>query len=260
MRKLNLGMVMGGALLAAACGGNVDEAPAPEQKASDIVRGTTENGRNYVMNLRFTYNGFDTSTGNPLIGNCTGTLYAPRTVLTAAHCINPIRNAGKPNQFTDSVRSVLIYIGNNYAADLQALTSAGGGDPASGVPAAPAASRFMRADSWETHPSWDPTGTLFPDLAVVYLDREPRLPPNNTKVDALPIGRTRLGSSAVGLPFTIVGYGANVAFSADIQQNAGSGTKRSGTSPFVGAPVTNAVPPHPHPGLGNPSVLAGCFS
>jgi len=62
------------------------------------------------------------------------------------------------------------------------------------------------------------------------------------------------------LPFTIVGYGANVAFSADIQQNAGSGTKRSGTSPFVGAPVTNAVPPHPHPGLGNPSVLAGCFS
>jgi trypsin len=257
MSKLNLGIAC--LVFAAGCSGGEGAGEQTTETESAIVRGTTENGRNYVMDLRFTYNSVNTQTGVHLTGNCSGVLYAPRTVLTAAHCINPVRNAGTANQFTDSVSSVLVYIGNNYAADLQALTTAGGGDPASGVTAAPAASRWMKADSWETHPSWDPTGTLYADLALVYVDREPRLPPNNTKVDPLPIGRTRLGASAVGLQFTTVGYGANVAFSADIQQNAGSGIKRTGLAPFVGAPVTNPLPPHPHPGVLNPTVAASLF-
>ena len=258
MHRVRRGIVATCLLVAAGCGeGNVDESLA--ETHSPIVRGTTENGRDYVMNLRFQYNSFSIPSGVQNVGNCTGTLYAPRTVLTAAHCINPIRNAGTPNQFVDSVGLILVYIGNDYAADLQTLTNAGGGIPANGVPPPPAASRWMRADSWEAYPNWDAAGTLFPDLAVVYLDREPRIPPNNTKIDALPIGRTRLGSSAVGLPFTIVGYGANIAFSADIQQNAGGGVKRTGTAPFVGPPITNPLPPDPHPGLGNPTVRNGLF-
>jgi hypothetical protein len=262
MLKWDLGIVGTGLLFAVGCGGGDLGRPEPGREseigseASEIVRGTTENGRNYVMNIRLAYNSINTQTGAQLTGNCSAVLYAPRTLLTAAHCINPIRNAGKPTQFVDSVASILVYIGNNYAADLQALTSAGNGRPEDAVPAPPVASKWMKADSWETHPSWDPVGTLYPDLALVYLDREPRLP-TNTKVDALPIGRTRLGQSAVGLPFTIVGYGANVAFSEDIQQNAGSGVKRVGLSPFVGPPITNPLPPHPHPGLGNPTVVAG---
>ncbi|HYP99654.1 MAG TPA: trypsin-like serine protease [Polyangiaceae bacterium] len=269
MLKLNLGIIGTGLLFAVGCsGGDLGRSETGSASASgndtavgstseEIVRGTTENGRNYVMYLRIGYQ--SVTSGHQTMGNCSAVLYAPRTLLTAAHCIRPIRNAGTPNQFVDNVSRMLVYIGNNYDADLQALTTAGGGDPFNGVPAAPAASKWMKADSWEAHPSYDATGTLYPDLALVYLDREPRLPttPTPTKIDALPIGRTRLGQSAVGLPFTVVGYGANIAFSEDIQQNAGAGLKRSGLSPFVGTPVTNPLPPHPHPGLGNPTVVAG---
>jgi len=255
MLESHLGIVATALLFAVGCsGGDIARSGSGSESdvrsaSSEIVRGTAENGRNYVMNLRIRY-----SSG--FVGGCSAVLYAPRTLLTAAHCLKPIRNAGQPSQFVDSVAGILIYIGNNYAADLQALTTAGGGFPENGVPAAPAASKWMKADSWEAHPSYDALGTLYPDLALVYLDREPRLAPN-TKVDALPIGRTRIAQSAVGLPFTIVGYGANIAFSEDIQQNAGSGIKRTGLSPFIGTPILNPLPPHPHPGLGSPAVVAG---
>jgi hypothetical protein len=221
------------------------------QLGEAIVRGQTENGRNYVMNLRIAYQSVSLPSGVQNVGFCSSVLFAPRVLLTAAHCINPIRNAGTADEFVDSAVSVVAYVGNNFAADLAAL----GPDPLAAVPAAPAASRFMRADSWETHPSWD-VETLFPDLAVVYLDRQPRIPPN-TIVDPLPVGRTRLGAATVGQLMTIVGYGASRSLNAEGTLLEGTGVKRRGTSPFVGTPITNPLPPDPHPGILLPSVRNG---
>lgn len=207
-------------------------------ESSELVRGTVENGRNYVMALRVEFTNGQTTF-------CSSVLFAPRVLLTAAHCIAP--NASRV------AARVMAYIGNNYEADLAAL----GPNPYNAITAAPAPSRFMRADSWETLPGWNPA-TVANDLAVVYLDRQPRLPPN-TIVDPLPLGRTRLGSSVVGQLMTLVGYGGSKALTEDISQVEGGRIKRIGSAPFVGAPVTNPLPPHPHPGLGIPSVLNSLF-
>ena len=253
-------MVFAAAALAGCSGltdGELDsEAPETElelgQTEEAIVRGQTENGRNYVMNLRIEYQSVDLSTGVQNVGFCSSVLFAPRVLLTAAHCINPVRNAGTPDEFVDTPVRILAYVGNNFAADFAAL----GADPFTAIPAAPAASRFMAADSWETHPNFD-QATLFPDLAAVYLDRQPKLPPNNTIVDPLPVGRTRLGSANVGQLMTIVGYGASKSNDALGTSVEGVGVKRRGTSPFVGAPVFNPLPPDPHPGLLNATVRNG---
>lgn len=240
------GWVLGG------CGSGSDELELNiDERGSDIVRGTVENGRNYVMNLRIEYTSFSLPSGESNVGFCSSVLFAPRVLLTAAHCINPLRTTSDGSTFVDAPQRILAYMGNDFQADLAAL----GPDPAAQVPAPPAASRFMLADSWETHPDWD-VDILFPDLAVVYLDRPPRLPPN-TIVDGLPVGRTRLGAANVGQLMTIVGYGASRAFNAEGTQVEGQGIKRRGTSPLVGQPVINPLPPDPHPGVLLPNVRNG---
>ena len=85
------------------------------QTEEAIVRGQTENGRNYVMNLRIEYQSVDLSTGVQNIGFCSSVLFAPRVLLTAAHCINPVRNAGAPDEFVDTPARILAYVGNNFA-------------------------------------------------------------------------------------------------------------------------------------------------
>ena len=56
---------------------------------------------------------------------------------------------------------------------------------------------------------------------------------------------------------TIVGYGASKSNDALGTSVEGVGVKRRGTSPFVGAPVFNPLPPDPHPGLLNATVRNG---
>jgi hypothetical protein len=201
-----------------ACGGGsgVDEVGSTDEA---IVRGTVDNGDPQVVALRVE--------GSTVL-NCTGTYVAPRVVLTAAHCI------------PDYVSRILIYHGNNYRADLANLTE---------VPAPGTRSPWALADSWDRHPDWDPA-IVFPDLAVVYLDRWLPFGP-------LPYARWRLEDKEIGKLGEIIGYGANKALSEDIQQHEGENIKRSGMVPFMGSPAQDPKPPHPHPGLDLPEVRAG---
>ena len=70
------------ALAFAACGQQPEATPEEPliSVESDIVRGTLENGRNYVMAIRTEFND-----GGATF--CSSVLFAPRVLLTAAHCI-----------------------------------------------------------------------------------------------------------------------------------------------------------------------------
>jgi hypothetical protein len=203
-----------------ACGGGSGPEPS-ESLGQAIVRGEVENGRPQVVQLTLEMPpGFAQ-------GTCTGTYIAPRVVLTAAHCIPT----------TTMYTRVLVYQGNNYLEDYPGLTE---------VPAPGTDSPWALADSWETHPDWDPA-IVYPDLGIVYLDRP--LP-----IEPLPIGKWRLEDRQIGQLGQIVGYGATKALSADIQQHEGEGIKRSGYVPFLGSPPQEPKPEDPHPGLDLPEV------
>jgi hypothetical protein len=83
---------------------------------------------------------------------------------------------------------------------------------------------------------------------VVYLDRSPPF-------DPLPLYRNRLDSSWVNRLATLVGWGANLALSEDIQITEGFGVKRTGQAPILGSPTAaDYDPDDPHPGMLIPAV------
>ena len=64
------------------------------KKSDQIIRATSNGGRNEVVMLFAVVarrNGFFNRT-------CTGSYYAPRVVLTAAHCLEGVLNAGSPTR------------------------------------------------------------------------------------------------------------------------------------------------------------------
>jgi hypothetical protein len=216
------------AMLFASCGGpgaSQNAAPTPVQEVqSDIVRGSPESGFPQVVLLEA-----QLTNGGRL--RCSGSYVGPRLVLTAAHCVRPALL--NPN-------GILVYYGNDFATDRAQLTSV----PAPGEP-----SVWARSDSWQQHPNYQ-AALNYPDLAVVYLDRD--LP-----FDPLPIFSGPVAASWIGKQAEIVGWGGSKAITADISQVEGSGVKRSGFATIAGSPTASDFhSDDPNPGILDPAIRA----
>jgi secreted trypsin-like serine protease len=199
------------AWLSTGCGSSEIASEATAQSQQRVVRGTVVPStgvpsitRPYVVLLQFTGGGKAAPSSF-----CSGTLIAPRVVLTAAHCI--------PNIY---IARAYAYWGNDLASDISQQYSI----PAPGQP-----SVWANVDSWQVHPDYL-KNHFDADIAVVYLDRQPPF-------DPLPIYRNRLDSSWTNQMATLVGWGANKALSQDIQETEGFGVKRTGKAPIIGTPT-----------------------
>lgn len=226
MNRRMEGLLLLGALLAAACGTSAEPQAEAEGGSADLVRGATDSGHPAVVGV---YSAFcQGSCQEATTRACTGTYIAPRLVLTAAHCLPP----------TPSGR-VWVFHGTEFYAALKA-----------GIQAAPPGqpSDWAAAENWRLHPEWD-TQTLYADMAVVFLDRELPMAP-------IPVAPWRLERRDLGKLGTMVGFGATKAFDPLITQTEGAGTKRSGKAPFIGSPPQSPKPVDPHPGLDLPEVRA----
>jgi len=218
-----------GAWVLAACG-SADQAETDLGTSEQgIVRPTQTGGRNEVVMLYAIL-------GNGGTRLCSGGYFAPRVVLTAAHCL-------------ENVRQVFVYHGDNdYTVDLGQLQPQPDGTFLPPPPGSP--SVWALADSVEQHPQWDPE-LIYPDMGAVYLDR--KLP-----FDPLPLYRNRLGNSWLNQQVTISGWGANVATGPVTA--TGYGTQRTGISRFLGSPtVADYHPDDPNPGMLNATVRNNTF-
>ncbi|HET9955354.1 MAG TPA: S1 family peptidase [Polyangiaceae bacterium] len=199
-------------LLLAACSGapEMTSEEASDSSQENIVRGTVDAGHPQVMALLV-----PRADGSQEF--CTATLYARRTLLTAAHCLV-------------GAELVLAYHGNDFMNAFDQL----GQDPKTWT-------NWAQAVDWKIHPKWDPK-TWSADIAVVHIDRDPPFPP-------LPLATKEIGKSYVGSMAQLVGYGG-LASEADNATPIDAFIKRFGTTKYQGTPAASPLPPNPHPGLG----------
>jgi hypothetical protein len=204
----------------AACG-EIDD--GVETKTGEIIRATSNGGRDQVVMLYgLLFN------GGTII--CSGSYYAPRVVLSAAHCFpaNP------------GVYQMFVYYGDNFQQDLPELTP----DPLGGLKPPPigSPSHFSKADSWQINPAYNSTLNSA-DMAVVFLDRKPPF-------DPLPLYRNRVNAN---VPVTITGWGSNSAPTPTT--GAGFGVQRTGRTITLGSPTAaDYHPDDPNPGMLDPAV------
>lgn len=213
-----------GALMLSGCSSGSDTDLATVQEA--IIRPTQTGGRNeVVMVYAFLSNGTGART-------CSGAYFAPRVVLTAAHCL-------------ENVREVFVYYGDNFAQDAAQLQQ--GPDGLYQVPPPSPTAVFSKADSFEQHPQWD-ANLNHPDMGVVYLDR--KLP-----FDPLPLARFRLDNSWINREVTISGWGHNVATGP--VTGTGSKVQRTGRTRILGSPTeADYHADDPNPGMLDAAVRA----
>lgn len=219
-KQSTLGVVALGALMLAACASSDGGDTTLGASSEAIVGPSTLGGRNEVVML---YARVVLPNGSIGTRTCSGAYFAPRVVATAAHCLPDI----VPGQ-------LFVYYGDNFAADIAQLVEGPTGlePPAPGQP-----SFWAKADSFESHPSYQPD-QHYPDLGMVYLDR--KLP-----FDPLPLSRTQLAANRV---VTISGWGANSAPTPTT--GAGARVQRTGTSRTLGSPtLADYHPEDPNAGL-----------
>jgi Trypsin len=225
MKYRGLGSVVLCAMVVAACSsgteGGAENGEANVADTSEAIIGPSTAGGSKDVVLIYA----STVNANGSLGTrtCTGSYFAPRVVVTAAHCLD--------NVFADQL---FVYYGTNFTADFGQLGPGPNGllPPAPGQP-----STWAQADSFQQHPSYDPT-LFYPDLGVIYLDR--KLP-----FDPLPLSRNQL---ATNRSVTISGWGANSAPTPTT--GAGSRVLRTGTTKTLGNPTAaDNHPEDPNPGL-----------
>ena len=221
MKVRAFGSVLLSGLIAAACSGGADAGDLGVGSSGQAIIGPSRpNGPNQVVML---YASVTNSNGSLGTRVCSGTYFASRVVVTTAHCLQ--------NVFADQL---FVYFGNDFNADFAEL----GPGPNGLLPPAPGRhSDWAQADSFEQHPDWNAT-QIYPDIGVVYLDRE--LP-----FEPLPISRRQLEANR---QVTISGWGANSAPTPTT--GAGSRVQRTGTTRTLGSPtLADNHPEDPNPGL-----------
>jgi secreted trypsin-like serine protease len=226
------GLVLSGALGVACSGaepgvGQDTTADTSATSEDGIIRATALGGRKEVVLVTIpVYVVNPDNTVSIGTRGCSGSYFAPRVVLTAAHCLQGAL-AGQPR----------VYWGTNYAVDVAALPNDGS--------APPATSKFADADSYEQHPNYS-SQLNSADMAVLYLDR--KLP-----FDPLPLARFRLDNTYVGTKVTIQGWGYGQATGP--VSGTGGFILRTGKTVLLGTPT--AADYHaddPNPGMLDPAV------
>jgi hypothetical protein len=236
MKRLKaFGLVCAGAAIVGCAAADPNSDKAEVRTTSETIKRSTSNGgRDQVVMI---YAEVRLANGNIGTRTCTGSYFAPRVVLTAAHCLTDIFD----NQ-------LVVYFGDNFATDFSAEVIANG--PFLTVPAPGQPSHFSQADSFEIHPQYD-ANSNYPDMGVVYLDRKPPF-------DPLPLFRSRLDNSWLNKTVTVTGWGADTAPTPTT--GAGARVERTGTTKFLGSPT--AADYHaddPNPGMLNATVRNNTF-